>query len=108
MMGNLEQELIDDHNEDKAYQAMLESVHNSLANKVEEASISMFDKQHGGSHYSSMKIQPMEFALANNLNYGQANAIKYICRYENKNGLEDLKKAIHCIELLIEYKYGSL
>jgi hypothetical protein len=78
-----------------------------IARAIEKTSVSAFDKQCAGSHYKSMKIQPMEFALANDLNYGQANAIKYITRYEHKNGIEDLRKAIHCIELLIEYKYGD-
>lgn len=78
-----------------------------VMDKNESITKSAFDKQHAGSHYKGMKIQPMEFALANNLNYGQANAIKYICRYEHKNGEEDLDKAIHCLELLREYKYGN-
>lgn len=64
---------------------------------------SAFENQVAGSHYSKLKIQPMEYSLANNLNYGQANAIKYITRYKDKNGIEDLKKAIHCIELLIDF-----
>lgn len=68
---------------------------------------SAFEKQISGNHYKDMKIQPMEFALANDLNYGQANAIKYICRYKNKNGKQDLEKAIHCLELLMEYEYGK-
>ena len=46
----------------------------------------------------------MEYCLQNDLNYGQSNAIKYITRYKDKNGIEDLKKAIHCIELLIEFE----
>lgn len=65
---------------------------------------SAFNKQVDGKHYKKLKIQPMEYALANNLNYGQSNAIKYITRYKDKNGIEDLKKAIHCIELLIEFE----
>jgi hypothetical protein len=66
--------------------------------------MSASEKQIGGGHYKNMSIQPMEYALANDLNYAQANAIKYISRYKYKNGLEDLKKAIHCIELLVEYE----
>lgn len=61
-------------------------------------------KQVAGNHYTRLKIQPMEYCLANNLNYAQANAIKYVTRYKNKGGVEDLKKAIHCIELLIEFE----
>lgn len=68
---------------------------------------SAFDKQEGGNHYKSMKIQPMEYALANNLNLAQGNVVKYVSRYKNKNGIEDLKKAIHCIELLIEHEMKS-
>jgi hypothetical protein len=64
-----------------------------------------FNKQIAGNHYSSLAIQPMQYSLANNLNYGQANAIKYVTRYKAKNGLEDLKKAIHCLELLIAFEY---
>lgn len=68
--------------------------------------MSAFEKQVSGNHYKSLKIQPMQYALENNLNYGQANAVKYITRYKAKGGLEDLKKAIHCIELLIDHEYN--
>ena len=65
--------------------------------------------QVGGSHYSKLAIQPMEYCLKNNLNYAQSNVIKYITRYKDKGGIEDLKKAKHCIDLLIEieYKYNE-
>ena len=59
-------------------------------------------KQVGGSHYKKYKIQPVEYAMANNLNYCQANSIKYITRYKDKGGIEDLHKAIHNLEILIE------
>lgn len=65
---------------------------------------SAYKNQVAGNHYSKLNIQPMKYALENNLNYGQANAIKYITRYKDKNGIEDLKKAIHCIMLLIEFE----
>ena len=73
----------------------------------EESSNSAFDTQTGGSHYKDMKIQPMEYALANNLNLAQGNVVKYVSRYKAKNGKEDLEKAIHCIQLLIEHEYGE-
>ena len=63
------------------------------------------NSQVGGSHYNEYTIQPIEYAMANNLDYCQANAIKYITRFRDKNGLEDLKKAIHNIEILIELEY---
>ena len=62
------------------------------------------EKQINGTHYSKLSIQPMQYSLKNNLNYAQANAIKYITRYKDKNGIEDLQKAIHCLELLIEFE----
>lgn len=63
--------------------------------------------QVGGGHYKSMVIQPVEFCQKNRLPYCEANAIKYLCRHRDKNGLEDLKKAKHYIDLLIELEYGS-
>ena len=59
-------------------------------------------KQIGGNHYSNMAITPTRYILENNIGWLEGNAIKYISRYKNKNGVEDLKKAIHYIELIIE------
>ena len=58
-------------------------------------------EQVGGGHYKGMKIQPVEFILANELGFCEGNAIKYICRYKQKGGVEDLKKVIHYAQLLI-------
>lgn len=60
------------------------------------------DKQVGGTHYSTQKIQPIEYILGNNLGYCEGNVIKYVSRYKNKNGLEDLFKARQYIDFLIE------
>ena len=65
------------------------------------------DIQIDGDHYKQMKIQPIEFAMANNLDMCQALIIKYVVRHENKGGEADLEKAIHCIELLRGFKYGK-
>ena len=59
-------------------------------------------KQVGGDHYAVMKIQPIEFILANELGFCEGNVIKYLCRYKSKNGLEDLKKARQYLDFLIE------
>jgi hypothetical protein len=69
-------------------------------------------KQVGGDHYKFMPIQiqpiqPMEYSMKNNLNACQHTAIKYVTRYKVKGGKQDLLKAIHCIELLIEMEYGD-
>ena len=61
-----------------------------------------FDSQVGGNHYKSLKIQPVEFIHINGLGYIAGNIIKYVCRYKVKNGIEDLRKARHYIDMLIE------
>lgn len=58
------------------------------------------DTQIGGDHYKTMAIQPMELSMKNGLDACQHTAIKYIMRFRDKNGIEDLDKAIHCIEML--------
>lgn len=61
--------------------------------------------QHGGDHYKSMPIQPVEFITANGLGFCEGNAIKYLCRHKSKGGKEDLLKARHYIDLLIQFEY---
>jgi hypothetical protein len=56
--------------------------------------------QVGGSHYKDMKITPREYAIANGLGIDEFNVIKYVSRHKRKNGLEDINKAIHYLELL--------
>jgi len=58
--------------------------------------------QVGGSHYKEMKIQPIDYIVENEKPYREANVIKYVSRYKSKNGLEDLQKARHYLDLLIE------
>ena len=60
--------------------------------------------QVGGSHYKS-SIQPVDYIKANNLDFFQGNIIKYVSRYKEKGGIEDLRKAQHYLEKLIESKY---
>ena len=60
--------------------------------------------QVGGDHYLKLAIKPMEYSMANNLNACQHTAIKYVTRYKDKGGIEDLRKAIHTIEMLIEFE----
>jgi len=63
---------------------------------------SVLNKQEGGDHYKKMVIQPIEFIIKNGLGFIEGNIIKYVCRYKDKNGLEDLKKARHYLDMLIE------
>ena len=64
------------------------------------------DKQHGGSHYKKFKIQPAEFINENQLLFAEGNAIKYICRHSAKGKKEDIKKAIHYLEMILERDYN--
>lgn len=63
---------------------------------------SAFESQIGGNHYKEMAIQPLEYIVKNNLNFVEGNVIKYVTRYKVKGGLEDLRKAKHYLDLLIE------
>lgn len=62
--------------------------------------------QHGGNHYKDRGIQPIEFAQANNLDWKQFNVVKYVTRHKDKKGAEDLKKAIHYLQMALEFDYG--
>jgi len=59
------------------------------------------DRQVGGKHYKTFRIQPYEFISKNNLSFFQGNVVKYVCRYLNKNGVQDLEKIIYYCELEI-------
>lgn len=61
--------------------------------------------QVGGSHYKDMKIQPVEFIVANGLSFLEGNAVKYICRHKVKNGKQDIEKAIHYLQMILENDY---
>ena len=64
------------------------------------------NEQVGGDWYKDMKIQVIEFSMANNLNACQHSIIKYACRYKHKGGIEDLDKLIHFAEMLKDIEYG--
>ena len=64
------------------------------------------EKQVGGKHYRNMKIQPAHFINENKLLFAEGNAIKYICRHQSKGKEEDVKKAIHYLEMILERDYS--
>ncbi|QVJ12725.1 hypothetical protein [Pseudomonas phage PSA11] len=80
----------------KSYSSMRCDMNNSALNN-----------QEGGSHYKTLKIQPIEYIHANNIGYLEGNVIKYVTRHESKNGVEDINKAIHYLQLIKELKYGG-
>lgn len=69
--------------------------------------VTALDVQIGGNHYKDMPIQPMEFSMLNGLDACQHTIIKYVCRFRNKGGRQDLEKAKHVIDLLIGFEYGE-
>ena len=64
--------------------------------------MSALNEQPGGNHYKQMAIQPVQYIHANGLGYCEANIVKYVSRWRDKNGIQDLLKARHYIDLLIE------
>ena len=69
--------------------------------------MTVYDKQIGGKHYIKYKIQPSKFVVENKLLYPEGTVIKYILRHQDKGGKEDLDKAKHFIDMIIERDYGE-
>lgn len=63
------------------------------------------DRQVGGDHYKQMPIQPYEFCYKNGIPGLESAVIGYVCRHQFKGGIKDVQKAIHLLEVLIEYEY---
>jgi hypothetical protein len=63
--------------------------------------------QVGGSHYTKLAIQPMQYSMANGLDALQHTVVKYVTRFRDKNGIEDLEKAKQTLDLLIAYEKGK-
>lgn len=63
------------------------------------------DTQIGGEHYKLNAIQPIDYIMDNKLGWCEGNAVKYITRHRNKNGAQDIQKAIHYLNLLLEREY---
>mgnify|MGYP003990313787 FL=1 len=73
---------------------------------LKKAGYDSLGNQVGGKHYKNMKIQPAEFINENKLLFAEGNAIKYICRHSTKGKEEDVKKAIHYLEMILERDYS--
>jgi hypothetical protein len=76
-----------------------------MTTETERAKRLASDRQVGGNHYKDMPIEPAEFCQRNQLNWCEANVVKYVCRHRDKKGAEDIRKAIHYLELLLEWEY---
>ena len=69
--------------------------------------MSAYKKQVGGKHYLKYKIQPSKFVVENRLLYPEGCVIKYILRHQDKGGKQDLEKAKHMIDMIIERDYET-
>ena len=78
-------------NDQQTRLAMIESVNN---------------RQEGGSHYKTLAIQPWDYIIQNNLGFLEGNVIKYVTRWRTKEGVQDLQKARHFLDKLIEVNNG--
>ena len=75
-------------------------------NMFKGTTYSSLEEQVGGKHYRNMKIQPAEFINENKLLFAEGNAIKYICRHQSKGKADDIQKAIHYLEMILERDYS--
>lgn len=92
----------------KMEKKMVEEVHTVGNSEIKTiGKKSALDIQVAGNHYKNMVIQPAVFCQKNQLNFCESSVIKYVCRHKNKKGIEDLKKAKHFIDLLIDIEYGE-
>ena len=76
--------------------------HALFPEKAMPSEVSALSVQEGGDHYKTMKIQPVEYIHANNIPFIEGCVIKYCSRWRDKGGLEDIRKARHFLDLLIE------
>ena len=76
-------------------------------NMFKSTTYNSLEDQVGGKHYRKMKIQPSKFVIENKMLFPEGCAIKYICRHPHKGKKEDLLKAIHFIEMIIERDYDA-
>ena len=72
------------------------------AQNVDNLNLTAIDTQIGGGHYKDMPIQPIEYCIANQIPFAEGNVIKYVSRWRKKGGVQDLKKARHMLDMLIE------
>ena len=64
-------------------------------------------EQVGGTHYKKLKVSPAYFVCENKLLFAEGNVVKLVCRHQNKNKAEDIKKAIHYLKIILERDYPN-
>lgn len=68
---------------------------------------SPLDKQHGGDHYKKGGIQPIEYINSRRMLFAEGSVVKYVSRHQDKNGIEDIRKAIHFLEFIAIRDYSD-
>jgi hypothetical protein len=66
------------------------------------------EEQVGGEHYKNKAIQPWDYIVSNNLGYLEGCVVKYVSRYKEKGGMQDLEKAAHYLQKLMEVQSERL
>jgi hypothetical protein len=69
---------------------------------------SAFDNQEGGTHYKGQGIQPIIYIMANDIPFPEGCVIKYVSRWKSKGGIQDLRKARHFLDMLIEFEEARI
>jgi hypothetical protein len=85
----------------------LQLVYDIGLDDVVDPAPSPLETQVGGGHYTKLRIQPMVYSMANGLDACQHTTIKYVTRFRDKGGVEDLKKAKHVIDMLIDFEVNG-
>lgn len=78
-----------------------------VVNKTPCSQPSALDSQVDGDHYKGLPIQHAVFCQKNELTWCEAAATKYVCRHKKKEGIKDLRKAIHYIQICAELEYPN-
>ena len=93
-------------NHDTLKQYIDEQQQERIESYKQQAELRANAQQVGGAHYAVKAIQPWDYIIANDLGYLEGNVVKYVSRWKDKGGIEDLKKAQHYLQKLIETSSG--
>jgi hypothetical protein len=90
----------------RVHDTRTEILDNGDVRQLQDDNTNPSDVQIGGSHYKDFPIQPYEYCHKNKLGMLESNVIKYVSRHKTKNKEQDIRKAIHTLELLLEIEYN--
>ena len=80
----------------------------AIINEAKYSNKGLMDREQiGGNHYTNKKIQPIDYITENKLPYCEGNVVKYVTRHKEKNGAEDIRKAIHYLRFILANDYGE-